>query len=143
MSRQINRVHALSLTGALAALGLVLTAAAPAEAGRFGDGFEDELGRIAAHAAVGAGFHLLHHVTAPHYVETHVVHGPRHYGPRPHYRSHRHDHKHHYRKHHYRGHHGKHHYRHRGRHYERGHWRGIPPCEVEHRVSVRERYSRY
>ena len=144
MRIEIATARTATWTGALAVLALALGAASPAQAGRFGDGFEDELGRIAAHAAVGAGVHLLHHATAPHYVETHVVHRY----PRPHYRPH-------YRPHPPRHGHWKHrghrhgHWKHRGHrhHYRHDHRRGYPPCEIDHRVTVERRshysYSRY
>jgi len=149
MSRKTTKAKAATWTGALAALGLALAAAAPAQAGRFGDGFEDELGRIAAHAAVGAGVHLIHHAVAPHYVETHVSYGrdyrPRYERPRHHYKGHyKPHHKRHYKPHHGYGHgrghgYGRGHGRHHGSHY-----RGGPACNVDHRVTVerRTRYSR-
>ena len=81
-----------------------LFAAAPAQAGgEFRDGFEDQLGRLAALEV----FHLGHVLLAGHAAPYYEVH----YVPQPRY--------HHYKRHH--KHHGRHHYKHPGRHL--GHYR--------------------
>jgi hypothetical protein len=120
-------------------LGVMLITAAPASArDEFGRGFENEMGRIVAHAAVGAGFGLFHAVAAPPVVVHHrpapvVVHHERVYydDHRPHY-------KHYKSKHHYR--HVRHHRGH-GDHRGHGHYRG-EPYGYERRVVI-ERRGRY
>jgi hypothetical protein len=85
-----------------------LFAAAPAQAeGEFRDGFEDQLGRLAALEV----FHLGHILLAGHAAPYHGVH----YVPQPRYYHY----GHHYKRHH--KHHYRHHYKHPGRHL--GHYR--------------------
>jgi len=91
--RGIDARHGFGFALALAVGSIALFAAGSARAGgEFGDAFEHELGRIAAHHAVHVGGHILFGDYHGYYAPVHYApygHGPRYVVRKP-YRHHRH-----------------------------------------------------
>ena len=131
MSRKSANLKPRLLALAATVLGVIAITAAPASArDEFSRGFENEMGRIVAHAAVGAGLGLFHAVSPPvvvHHRAAPVVvrHETTYYGHRPHP-------------------YGRKHWRHvrhphgHGYHHAHRHYRD-QPCDYERRVVIERR----